>query len=141
MVNFDFRGGALALNRLVTAVPLSSLRQSKALKSCMMPQMGYCLAPGLQRGFCMNPATFAILQQAGRGAYMAVTSEMRLSTSRTAQCLELQLMALSCAHTEVGAEQELCSQRNHGSSKNEERQGAPSGLRRKIQLLQTEVSI
>lgn len=40
VVNFDFRGGALALNRLVTAVPLSSLRQSKALESCMMPQMG-----------------------------------------------------------------------------------------------------
>ena len=106
-----------------------------------MPQIGLLFGLGLQRAFCINPATFAILQQAGRGACTAVTSEMRLSTSKTAQCLELQLMALSCAHTEVGAEQELCSQRNHGSSKNEERQGAPSGLRRKIQLLQTEVSI
>ena len=48
---------------------------------------------------------------------MASTSGMRVSTSKTAQCPELQLMALPCAHTEVGAEQELCSHRNHGSSK------------------------
>ena len=59
----------------------------------------------------MIPATFAVLQQAGRGASMAFTSGLQVSTSKTAQCPELQLMALPCAHTEVGAGQELCSQR------------------------------
>ena len=79
-VNFDIRCGALALNRLVIAVPLSS----KALESCMMPQIGLLFAPGLQRAFCMNPATFAVLQQAGRGVCMAFTSRMWVSTSKSA---------------------------------------------------------
>ena len=112
MVNFNTKCGALALNRLVIAVTTLSLQQRKALKSCLMPQIGPLFGPRLQRAFCIDPATFAVLQQAGRGACMAVTSGLWVSTSKTAQCPELQLMALPCAHTKVGAEQELCSQRN-----------------------------
>ena len=68
---------------------------------------------------------------------MAFTSGLQVSTPDSAHCPELQLMALPRAHTKVGAEQKLCSHRNHGNSKIEESQGAPSGMRRKIHLLHT----
>ena len=52
----------------------------------MMPQIELLFAPSLQRAFCVNPATFAVLHQAGRSACMAVTTGLRVSAPDSAQC-------------------------------------------------------